>query len=106
MFSDFIKHMINVGILPNEEVLEWNARVENQNVSAEMNRNMKIAKFKRDKQTKERMKILKQQINLIAKSESDAALDTEEEYRELYILQIQSFVRDSMDQIDLINQVI
>jgi len=78
-------------------------------LSAGDQRARKIAKFKRDKEAKERMTALKQsllhhQSGAFADSASASAPDREEVLREYLILQLQHFARDCLDEIPLLAQ--
>lgn len=74
----------------------------------------KIAKFKRDKESQTRMTALKAMLTAFADSEEDgipassssqkSTFDYEEVSRELLILQMQHYARDSLDEVPLIAQ--
>ena len=86
--------------------------IDNDSNSSQMNdntrRTLKIAKFKREKEAKESMKALILKMNIEAKRVPDyeavEALDDDEDTKKLLLLQFQSYVRDSIDEIVLINQ--
>jgi hypothetical protein len=64
-------------------------------------RMFKIEKFKREKAAKKRM----QEINrFLMISKRDSSIDHEEEQRELYILTLQSYVRDALDELDMLGE--
>lgn len=80
------------------------------NMNDNTRRTMKIAKFKREKEAKESMKALLLKMNIEAKKvpdyESIEALDDDDDTKQLLLLQFQSYVRDAIDEIVLINQEI
>ena len=76
-------------------------------ITSEMQRNMKVGRFKRERETKKRMHYLQEKIS--ARSSSSAAGEDElgqdeEGERELYVLQMQSYARDVLDEVPLIEQ--
>jgi len=87
---------------------------DNNNTTTTMNdntrRTLKIAKFKREKEAKETMKALLIKMNIEAKRvpdyESIEALDDDDDTKQLLLLQFQSYIRDAIDEIVLINQEI
>jgi len=65
----------------------------------------KIARFKRNRDARARMQALRSSL-ASATEESDAGGDREDEMRELLLLQLQSYARDSLDCISSANEVI
>jgi len=78
--------------------------------SAADQRSRKIAKFKREKDARERISTLKQLLSSSSSSliadgtETGTALDREEEARELVLLQLQAAARDCLDEVPLMMQ--
>lgn len=72
-------------------------------MSAEQKRTDKIDKFKRDRAAKVRINEL-QRLLYIAKKDGD--VDHEDEMRELHLTQLQCYIRDSMDELDMLQQVV
>ena len=87
-------------------------------MTPEQQRNFKVAKFRREKETQKRIQYLQfktrkaQSKNRKAAAaveeeqweEEDAATDAEDTLRELYILQLQSFARDALDEVTVLEQ--
>lgn len=71
-------------------------------MTAEEKRNFKIDKFRRERAAQQRMAEINRLLRLAA---SEEGIDYEEEQRELYILLLQSFLRDTIDELDLIDDV-
>lgn len=68
----------------------------------------KIARFKRDRDAKAKIKTLRSSLAALVQrgpEESGAEVDREDELREMLLLQLQSYVRDSVENISSINQV-
>lgn len=70
-------------------------------MSADEKRTAKIEKFKREKAAKARMGELSR---LLAIVRDDNEVDHEEEQRELFILSLQSFSRECIDELALIDE--
>lgn len=69
-------------------------------LTAEERRNFKIEKYKRERVAQQRMAEINRLLRLSA---ADKGIDYEEEQRELYVLLLQSFIRDTIDDLDLID---
>jgi hypothetical protein len=68
----------------------------------------KIARFKRDRDAKAKIQTLRLSLAASAQrgaEESGVEVDREDELREMLLLQLQSYVRDSVESISSINQV-
>ena len=87
-------------------------------MTPEQQRNFKVAKFRREKETQKRIQYLQfktrkaRSQNMKAAAaveeeqweEEDAAADAEDTLRELYILQLQSFAGDALDEVTVLEQ--
>jgi hypothetical protein len=71
-------------------------------MTADEKRNFKIEKFRRERAAQQRMAEIHRLLRLAA---PEQGLDYEEEQRELYVILLQSFARDSIDELDLIEDV-
>lgn len=70
-------------------------------------RMMKINKYKRDNACKKAIALLRQKLkNSKSQQSGESELDEETDTRELYVLQLQSYLRDTIDEIPLIVQEI
>ncbi len=81
-------------------------------LSPEEQRNQKIAKYKREKEAKERMQSLQRMLQRsrqekLSRGGEDAGDDDddmEDESRQLMILQLQSYARDAQDELGILEQ--
>jgi len=71
-------------------------------------RNRKIAKYKRDKELNDRLQILRRILisKVKLQDENTEVFDQEEDIREMTILQLQSFAREAVDELNIIKQEI
>ena len=76
-------------------------------ITADEARMMKINKFKRDAICKKRITSLRQKLSSISKGNNENGeeqIDHETDIREMYILQLQSYFRDTLDELPRILQ--
>lgn len=71
-------------------------------MNADEKRMYKIEKFKREKLAKKRIQEITRFLAIVSKDET---VDHEEEQRELYTLTLQSYSRDALDEIDMLEEV-
>lgn len=101
--ENFYKYLTTCGNLRllHEEDLPIKDTDVSKVYSAEEKRSRKIAKFKRQKEAQQQINSLKR---LLAKFKDDTDSDQEEEIRRLSILQLQSYARESIDDLDIIKE--
>lgn len=90
-------------IFDDKEVEALLEKDETKVLSPEKKRNLKIEKFKKDKEAKDRMKVLEHMLSIAAK---DDTIDHEEDLRELLILQLQTYARDAANDLSILTQEI
>eukprot|EP01031_Cornospumella_fuschlensis_P030560 gene30560-36933_t len=95
--DDFLHSCSLYGVLHESEM----KKVENAVMSAEEKRNSKIEKYKRDKAAKLRMQEL---TRFLAITKEDGEVDNEDQQRELYLLTLQSYARDAIDDLELLRE--
>lgn len=71
-------------------------------MTAEERRNFKIENFRRERAAQQRMAEIHRLLRLASPEEG---IDYEEEQRELYVLLLQSFARDAINEMDLMDEV-
>lgn len=94
-FQKFLQHCSDYRLLHESEA----RKADNAPMSADDKRTAKIEKYKREKAAKQRIQEL---TRFLAITKGDAAADTEEEQRELYVLMLQSYARECVDELDLL----
>lgn len=71
-------------------------------MTAEERRNFKIENYRRERAAQQRMAEIHRLLRLASPEEG---IDYEEEQRELYVLLLQSFARDAINEMDLMDEV-
>eukprot|EP01032_Pedospumella_encystans_P032848 gene32848-37095_t len=96
-YNTFLQKCTRFGLL-HEEDRDY---MKSAAMSADLKRNAKIDKFKRDRAAKARINEI-QRMMYIARKDGD--VDQEKELRELYVTQIQCYAREAIDDLDMLQQ--
>eukprot|EP00596_Hydrurales_sp_CCMP1899_P008865 CAMPEP_0119036962 /NCGR_PEP_ID=MMETSP1177-20130426/5011_1 /TAXON_ID=2985 /ORGANISM="Ochromonas sp, Strain CCMP1899" /LENGTH=356 /DNA_ID=CAMNT_0006997549 /DNA_START=148 /DNA_END=1215 /DNA_ORIENTATION=- len=99
--KNYLKQCFSIGILDDEDLNDDDENPKTKGKTPEDVRDRKIAKYRREKEAKERMQLLQR---LLEKKTSEEDLDNEDETRGLMVLQLQCYARDAIDELDVIKQ--
>lgn len=101
-YQKYLSTCNNLRLLHDDERSTIEVENESKRVcSAEEKRSRKIEKYKRQKEAQQQMNSLKRLLN---KFKDNIDSDQDEEVRRLSILQLQSFARDCIDELDIIKE--
>jgi len=95
--NTFLQKCTRFGLL-HEEDRDY---MKSSAMSADLKRNAKIDKFKRDRAAKARINEIQRMMYIARK---DGEVDQEKELRELYVTQIQCYAREAIDDLDMLQQ--